>query len=136
VIDPGTPWTALPAPLCTPARSPVPRDVDGPVAEAPRAAGPLPESAVPVQRSTPTAAPGSTSGRGVAALLGGARSVEEQLRRLETRLLAEAGGEAAAEADVRRLLAQARARFDDAPIRQFLPILIERDVRRRLSGGG
>jgi hypothetical protein len=134
VIDAGTPWTAPSTPLCTPARPDVPSDVDGPVAEAPTAAGLLPETAVPVQRSTPTAAPGSTNGRGVAAPLGGARSVEEQLRRLETRLLAEAGGDGAAEADVRRLLAQVRARFDDAPIRQFLPILIERDVRRRLSG--
>jgi hypothetical protein len=66
-------------------------------------------------------------------LLGGVQTVEEQLRRLEVRLLAEAGGDRAEE-DVRRHLTLARARFGSARIRQFLPILIERDVRRRLSG--
>jgi hypothetical protein len=67
-------------------------------------------------------------------LLGGVQTVEEQLRRLEVRLLAEAGGDRAEEEDVRRHLTLARARFGSARIRQFLPILIERDVRRRLSG--
>ena len=67
-------------------------------------------------------------------LLGGVQTVEEQLRRLEARLLAEGGGDRAAEEDVRRHLTLARARFGSARIRQFLPILIERDVRRRLSG--
>jgi hypothetical protein len=67
-------------------------------------------------------------------LLGGVQTVEEQLRRLEARLLAEADRDRAAEEDVRRHLALARACFGSARIRQFLPILIERDVRRRLSG--
>jgi hypothetical protein len=60
--------------------------------------------------------------------------VEEQLRRLESRLLAEAAGDPVVEQDVLRHLAGARARFDSATIRQFLPILIEREVRRRLAG--
>jgi 2'-5' RNA ligase len=66
-------------------------------------------------------------------LLEGVQTVEEQLRRLEARLLAEAGGDRAEE-DVRRHLTLARARFGSARIRQFLPILIEPDVRRRLTG--
>jgi hypothetical protein len=68
-----------------------------------------------------------------AGLLGGASSVEEQLRRLESRLLAEVGGDPAGEEDLRRHLTIARARFVSATVRQFLPILIERDVRRRLA---
>jgi hypothetical protein len=36
---------------------------------------------------------------------------------------------------VRRHLTVVTARFDNATIRQFLPVLIEREVRRRLAGG-
>lgn len=60
-------------------------------------------------------------------------AIEEQLRRVESRLIAEAGGDAVREQDVRRQMTLARARFEAATIRQFLPILIEREVRRRLS---
>jgi hypothetical protein len=69
------------------------------------------------------------------ALLGGAQAVEEQLRRLEARLVAEADGDPAGQREARRLMALSRARFRAATIQTFLPILIERDVRRRLSGG-
>jgi hypothetical protein len=67
-------------------------------------------------------------------LLGAVQSVEEQLRRLEARLLAEAGGDLVREQAVLRHMTTARARFESATIRQFLPILIEREVRRRLAG--
>jgi hypothetical protein len=78
--------------------------------------------------------PGEGSGRSCAALLGGLHGVEEQLRRLEARLVAEAGGDPARELEARRLMALSRARFEAATVRTFLPILIERDVRRQLSG--
>ena len=60
-------------------------------------------------------------------------SVDEQLRRLGSRLVAEAGGDPELEVRVRGELAAACARFDGATVRRFLPILIEREVRRRLS---
>jgi hypothetical protein len=66
---------------------------------------------------------------------GDVRAVEEQLLRLEARLVAEADGDPAGQRDARRLMALSRARFRGATIQTFLPILIERDVRRRLSGG-
>jgi hypothetical protein len=69
-------------------------------------------------------------------VLGRAASVEEQLRRLESRLLAEAGGDAAVERDVRRHLAESCARFETARVRLFVPILVEREVRRRLRERG
>jgi hypothetical protein len=50
------------------------------------------------------------------------------------RLLVELGGDRAVEQDVRRHLAHARARFASATVQRFLPILIEREVRSRLSG--
>jgi hypothetical protein len=69
-----------------------------------------------------------------AGILGGIVTVDEQLRRLESRLLAEAGGT--------RPGAGPPATPDDRPspfrvatVRQFLPVLIERDVRRRLAAG-
>lgn len=68
-------------------------------------------------------------------VLGSAASVEEQLRRLELRLLAEAGGDPAVERDVRRHLAESCARFETARVRLFVPILVEREVRRRLRDG-
>jgi hypothetical protein len=68
-------------------------------------------------------------------VLGRAASVEEQLRRVELRLLAEAGGDPAVERDVRRHLAESCARFATARVRLFLPILVEREVRRRLRDG-
>jgi hypothetical protein len=68
-------------------------------------------------------------------VLGRAASVEEQLRRLGLRLLAEAGGDSAVERDVRRHLAESCARFETARVRLFVPILVEREVRRRLREG-
>jgi hypothetical protein len=68
---------------------------------------------------TPPAAPGS--------------AVDDQLRRLEARLLAEAEGDADLEQSLRLHLAQACAHFATATVRQFLPILVEREVRRRLA---
>ena len=59
--------------------------------------------------------------------------MDDQLLRLETRLLAEADGDPDTEQNLRRHLAQARALFASATVRQFLPILIEREVRRRLT---
>ncbi|MGY1753397.1 three-helix bundle dimerization domain-containing protein [Blastococcus sp. SYSU D01042] len=58
--------------------------------------------------------------------------VDEHLARVEARLLAEVAGDPAAATAVRSHLAAARARFADATVRQFLPILVERDVRRRV----
>lgn len=58
--------------------------------------------------------------------------VDEQLRRLALRLLAEFGGDPAAESAVRRHLDASFAVFATARVRQFVPILVERDVRRRL----
>jgi hypothetical protein len=66
---------------------------------------------------------------------GGIAHVEEQLRRLEVRLLAEAGGDPDAERAVRHHLDESRARFTIARVRQFIPILVEREVRRRLRDG-
>jgi hypothetical protein len=68
-------------------------------------------------------------------VLGTAAAVEEQLRRLESRLLVEAGGDPAVERDVRRHLAESCARFETARVRLFVPILVEREVRRRLHDG-
>jgi hypothetical protein len=59
--------------------------------------------------------------------------VDDQLLRLEARLLAEADGDRDREQAVRGHVAQARVRFASATVRQFLPILIEREVRRRLA---
>ena len=67
-------------------------------------------------------------------LLAGAQSVDERLRQLEQRLLAEAAGDPHRERDLQAHLAHARARFASATVRQFLPVLIEREVRRRLAG--
>ena len=60
-------------------------------------------------------------------------AVDDQLRRLEARLLAEAEGDADLEQSLRLHLAQACAHFASATVRQFLPILVEREVRRRLA---
>ena len=47
--------------------------------------------------------------------------------------MAEAGGDPELEQRVRGELVLACARFDGATVRRFLPILIEREVRRRLA---
>ena len=59
---------------------------------------------------------------------------EKQLGQLLSRLLAEANGDPATEWAVRQHLAASCARYATARVRDFLLILIERDVRRRLSG--
>jgi hypothetical protein len=79
-----------------------------------------------------TTVPKPRTGGGAAAATGGA-AVDDQLRRLEARLLAEAGGDPDLEQTLRGHVAQARARFASATVRQFLPILIEREVRRLLT---
>jgi hypothetical protein len=60
-------------------------------------------------------------------------SVDQQILRLEARLLAEADGDPDLEQTLRLHVAQACAHFASATVRQFLPILIEREVRRRLA---
>lgn len=52
--------------------------------------------------------------------------------RVEARLLGEVAGDPVASMAVRSHLAVARARFADATVTQFLPILVEREVRRRM----
>ena len=81
--------------------------------------------AVPVQRT----GPGTPRGSGI---LGGIAAVDTQLERLEARLVAEAGGDPAIEQVVRRYLADSSARFAAARVRQFVPSLVEREVRERL----
>lgn len=62
-----------------------------------------------------------------------ADGVERQLAQVERRLLSEAGGSHAREHQVHEQLALARARFSSATVRLYLPILVERVVRRQLS---
>jgi hypothetical protein len=83
-------------------------------APAPRPAAGNPAT-VPVQRRPP-----ATDG------------VDARLEKLEGRLLAEVGDDPAAVLAVRSHLAAARARFAHATVREYLPILVEREVRRRL----
>jgi hypothetical protein len=61
--------------------------------------------------------------------------VEEQLNRVAGRLLAETEGDAGAQQEVLRHLTAARERFAHATVRQFLPILVEREARRRMRDG-
>ena len=91
------------------------------------APSPRTAASVPVRRDAPAVPPPRRppADRGP--------SVDEQLARLEQRLVAEAGGDAEAERRVRGQLVLACARFDGATVRRFLPILIEREVRRALS---
>lgn len=90
----------------------------------------------------PAPAPREPSERGVASPSAVQRvhrstdAVEEQLRRVEERLVTQAEGDPDALLAVRAHLTAARARFRDARIQQFLPILVEREVRRRMRGDG
>ena len=59
-------------------------------------------------------------------------AVESQLAGLEASLIAELGGGELAGRVVRQLLAEARERYAGAAVRTYLPILIERETRRRL----
>lgn len=87
----------------------------------------------PVHGPTPPSRPAVTA-RGVDALLHPTTPahLEEQLDRVEARLLREAGDDVAAQLDVRRQVAAARERFATATVTQFLPILVEREARRRM----
>lgn len=60
-------------------------------------------------------------------------AVESQFERLEARLLAEFGDGLIAGRTVRDHIAAARAHYVGARVRIYLPILIERDVRRQLQ---
>ena len=82
-------------------------------------------AALPVPRAEATPSPRPAVAAGMA-------DVEDQLRRLAVRLLAEAGGDPAMEGALRRHLDASCARFATARVRQFVPILVEREVRRRL----
>lgn len=100
-----------------------------------RGAGQLPEIDVEplvVQRTGPPERLADTAPPPRSAPPGGVLDVEEQLRRVELRLLAEVDGDPDAECAVRRILAESQARFATARVRQFVPILVEREVRRRL----
>lgn len=92
---------------------------DLPVRSAP-ASRPAPgnPAVVPVRRRPPSTDP-----------------VDARLEKLEERLLVEAGNDPAAVLAVGSHLAAARARFAGATVRQYLPILVEREVRRRLREG-
>src|SRR4051812_15349100 len=61
-----------------------------------------------------------------------AAAVDLRLQRVESRLIALAGGDASLEREVRRYVAESCARFTTARVRQFVPILVEREVRDRL----
>ena len=58
--------------------------------------------------------------------------VDVRLERVESLLIALAGGDPALECDVRSYVAQSCARFATARVRQYVPILVEREVRDRL----
>jgi hypothetical protein len=80
------------------------------------------------------AQPVAGAARAHGGFFGTAGTVDDQLSRLEIRLLAEVEDDPVVEQHVRRLLSLAHARFAGATVRRFLPILIERDVRRQLDG--
>jgi hypothetical protein len=58
---------------------------------------------------------------------------EVRLQQLETRLVAEFACSGIGEDIVRQHLSDLRTRFADARVQAFVPILIERAIRRRLS---
>ena len=62
----------------------------------------------------------------------GSTGVDVRLERVESRLIALAGGDVALECDVRSYVAESCARFATARVRQYVPILVEREVRDRL----
>jgi len=59
-------------------------------------------------------------------------AVDVRLQPVESRLIALAGGDTALERAVRRYVAESLTRFETARVRQFVPILVEREVRDRL----
>ena len=85
----------------------------------------------PLREPTPTAA-GDRAVVPVQRTQGSADPVDAQLAKLEARLLGEVESDAVASMEVRFHLAAARRRFADARVRHFLPILVERVVRRAM----
>ncbi|HEV7210548.1 MAG TPA: hypothetical protein VGN47_02415 [Blastococcus sp.] len=77
---------------------------------------------------------GPSSRAGAPGPVRSAGPTEAQLGQLLARLLADANGDPAHERAVREHLAASCQRYATARVREFLLILIERDVRRRLSG--
>jgi hypothetical protein len=92
-----------------------------------RVVGSVPATEAGQPRDTGSPSPGRPSSASDA--------VEAQLQRVEDRLIALAGGDPALERDVRRHLMECSARFSTARVRQFVPILVEREVRARLRAG-
>jgi hypothetical protein len=69
-----------------------------------------------------------------AADVGEERQVAQQLRDAEARLMADYAERAGMAAErVEQVISSVRARFADARIRSFLPILVERAARRELD---
>ena len=62
------------------------------------------------------------------------RQIEQQLVDLESRLVAQYGGQGVNEGRVRAIVEQVRSRFANARIRTFVPILVERAARQELTG--
>jgi hypothetical protein len=58
--------------------------------------------------------------------------MEKRLQQLEARLVAEFAGSGIGEDIVRQHFTNLRRRFADARVQAFVPILIERAIRRRL----
>jgi hypothetical protein len=61
-------------------------------------------------------------------------AIEAQLAQVEARLVAELGGGEFTMRVLREHMAQARHGYSGARVHTFLPILIERELRRRLHG--
>lgn len=61
----------------------------------------------------------------------------EPAERVETeeRMVARYGGDEASSSAVRGAVADAYARLSDARVTTFLPVLVERSVRRRVTSG-
>ena len=81
-------------------------------------------AAVPAQRSAPRASRPAGPAQSDA--------IEQRLRTLADRLLAEAEGDPARQETIRSSLADVHARFATAAVRDYLPILVERAVRQQL----
>lgn len=62
----------------------------------------------------------------------GVRSEDAQLEEVERRMVAEFGDLPAEQ--VVAAVRESRARFADSPVRDFVPLLVERQVRRHLTG--
>jgi hypothetical protein len=63
----------------------------------------------------------------------GEQQVLQQLEATRTRLIHQYTAKAVSEADVQNTFARVAARFADARVRAFVPILVERGVRAELD---